>query len=44
LLAHADDTRIVVHPLAEIRDDGSLEPIELMDPAGDPADPVLEIR
>jgi hypothetical protein len=44
LLGHADESRLVIHPLASVRDDGSLEPIEVVDPAGRPADSRLEVR
>jgi tartrate-resistant acid phosphatase type 5 len=44
LLAHADARRVVLHPLAGVRDDGSLEPIDVFDPTGRPAEPKLEIR
>jgi tartrate-resistant acid phosphatase type 5 len=44
LLVDADDSRIVVHPLAGVGDDGALEPIETLDPEGRPCEPVLEIR
>jgi tartrate-resistant acid phosphatase type 5 len=44
LLAHADASRVVLQPLADVRDDGSLEPIELMDPAGRRVAPLVEIR
>jgi hypothetical protein len=44
LLGHADGSRVVVEPLAGVRDDGSLEPIELLDPDGRPCAPKLEIR
>ena len=44
LLAHADERRIVVRPLGDVSDDGTLEPIELLDPQGRPVEPVLEIH
>jgi hypothetical protein len=44
LLAHAGDDRLTVHPIAGLRDDGTLEPVELSDPAGRPCDPVIDIR
>jgi hypothetical protein len=44
LLVDADDGRIVVNPLAGVGDDGSLEPIEPVDPRGRPCEPVIEIR
>jgi tartrate-resistant acid phosphatase type 5 len=44
LLAHADERRLTVHAVSGVRDDGSLEPIELADPAGRARDPVIEIR
>ena len=44
LLAHVDDARVVVEPVAGVRDDGSLEPIEVVDRAGRPADPIIEVR
>ena len=40
LLGHADEERIVLRPVA----DESLAPIEVVDPDGRPADPVIEIR
>jgi tartrate-resistant acid phosphatase type 5 len=43
LLAHADERRLVVRPLASVGDDGSLGPIEVVDPAGRPADSVVEL-
>lgn len=39
LLVDVDDQRLLVRPL-----DGSLEPIEAVDPEGRPVDPALEIR
>jgi hypothetical protein len=39
-----DEGGVVVHPVADVRGDGSLEPIEVVDPDGRPADPVIEIR
>jgi tartrate-resistant acid phosphatase type 5 len=44
LLVHADEDRLVVRPIAGVRDDGSLEPIAPADPEGRPVEPVLEIR
>jgi hypothetical protein len=44
LLADADERRVVLLPLAGIRDDGSLDPIEPVDPDGRRVDPVIEIR
>jgi predicted MPP superfamily phosphohydrolase len=44
LLAHADESRLVVQPLADVREDGSLEPIEVVDREGRPAEPIIEIR
>jgi tartrate-resistant acid phosphatase type 5 len=44
LLVHADERRIVIEPLAGVGADGALEPIELLDPAGRPVDPIIEIR
>jgi hypothetical protein len=44
LLAHADERRMLIHPLAGVGDDGSLEPIEIVDPRGRPSKPALEIR
>jgi hypothetical protein len=34
---------VVVEPLGDVRDDGSLEAIELIDPAGRSSEPRLEI-
>jgi hypothetical protein len=33
-----------VRPIAGVGDDGSLEPVEPVDPQGRPVEPVLEIR
>jgi hypothetical protein len=44
LLVRADDRGLVVRPVADVRDDGSLVPIAPVDPAGRPAEPVIEIR
>jgi hypothetical protein len=44
LLADADESRMVIQPVAGVRDDGSLEPIEIVDPEGRPVEPLLEIR
>ena len=44
LLGHADERRLVVRPLASVGDDGSLGPIEVLDPAGRPADSLVELR
>jgi tartrate-resistant acid phosphatase type 5 len=44
LLGHADERRVVLQALAGVGADGSLEPIEVVDPEGRPSDPVLEIR
>jgi hypothetical protein len=44
LLAHANEGRVVVQPLADVREDGSLEPIEVVDREGRPAEPIIEIR
>jgi hypothetical protein len=44
LLAHADGDRVVVHALAGVGADGSLEPIEPVDPDGRPAAATIEIR
>jgi tartrate-resistant acid phosphatase type 5 len=43
LLGHADEHRVVLEPLANVRDDGSLEPIELVDPHGGRFEPRVEI-
>jgi tartrate-resistant acid phosphatase type 5 len=43
LLGSADDRRLVVRPVAGVREDGSLELIEVIDPEGRPAEPVVEI-
>ena len=40
LLGHADEERIVLRPVA----DESRAPIEVVDPDGRPADPVIEVR
>ena len=39
LLGHADERRVVLRAL-----DGSLEPIDAVDPEGRPVEPTLEIR
>jgi tartrate-resistant acid phosphatase type 5 len=44
LLGRADERGLVVEPVAGVRDDGSLEPIELVAPDGRPSEPRLEIR
>ena len=44
LLGHADERRVVVEPLGGVHEDGSLEPIELVDPDGRPFEPRIEIR
>jgi hypothetical protein len=44
LLGHADERSLVVRPLASVGDDGSLGPIEVVDPAGRPADSLVEVR
>ena len=44
LLAHADERGVVVHPLAGVGEDGSLEPIELVDRDGRPTEPIIEIH
>jgi tartrate-resistant acid phosphatase type 5 len=44
LLARADERSLVVRPLAGVGEDGSFEPIEVVDPSGRPAEPVVEIR
>jgi tartrate-resistant acid phosphatase type 5 len=44
LLGHADESRLLLHPLASVRDDGSLEPIELVDPDGRASEATLEFR
>jgi hypothetical protein len=44
LLTHADEEWIVVHPLAGVGEDGTLEPFEVFDPDGRPAEPAIEIR
>jgi hypothetical protein len=43
LLGRADERRIVLHALADVHEDGTLVPIEPVDPDGRPADPRLEI-
>ena len=43
LLVHADEHRAVVRPIAGVGDDGSLEPIVPVDPAGRRVEPVFEI-
>ena len=44
LLIELDEERAVVHPVGDVRDDGSLELIEMRDPAGRPIPGPLEIR
>jgi tartrate-resistant acid phosphatase type 5 len=44
LLGHADASRVLLHPVAGVRDDGSLEPIAVVDPQGRPAEPSVVIR
>jgi tartrate-resistant acid phosphatase type 5 len=44
LLGHADESRLVIQPLADVREDGSLDPIETVDPEGRPVEPIIEIR
>jgi hypothetical protein len=44
LLAHAGERRLTIHPIAGVRDDGTLEPVGLTDPAGRPCEPVIDIR
>jgi hypothetical protein len=44
LLVEADDDRLLVRPLAGVADDGSLEPIEPVDPEGRAVEPVIEIH
>jgi tartrate-resistant acid phosphatase type 5 len=44
LLAHVDEDRVIVEPLAGMREDGTPEPIELVDREGRPAEPAIEIR
>jgi tartrate-resistant acid phosphatase type 5 len=44
LLVRADERSLVLHPLAAVGDDGSLHPIDVVDPSGSPAEPKLEIR
>jgi hypothetical protein len=43
VLAHVDARRVVLQPLADVREDGSVEPIELVDPAGGRVAPIIEI-
>ena len=43
LLARADERAIVLHALADVHEDGTLEPIEAVDPEGRPADARLDI-
>ena len=43
LLARADDERIRIHPVADVDESGALVPIELVDPAGRPMPPSIEI-
>jgi tartrate-resistant acid phosphatase type 5 len=43
LLGRADEHGVVLEPLAGVNDDGSFEPIELVDPHGRPHEPRLEI-
>jgi tartrate-resistant acid phosphatase type 5 len=44
LLGRADDSTIVLHALADVHDDGTLEPIDTVDPRGRPTPATLEIR
>jgi hypothetical protein len=44
LLARADEQRIVVQPVAGVREDGTLETIDVVDPDGRPVEAGLEIR
>jgi tartrate-resistant acid phosphatase type 5 len=44
LLAHVDEDRVIVEPLAGMREDGTPEPIELVDREGRPVEPAIEIR
>jgi hypothetical protein len=43
LLAHADGRGIRIVPVADVDESGALVPIELMDPAGRPVPPTIEI-
>ena len=43
LLVRADDAAGRIHPVADVDDDGALEPIELVDPGGPPRAAVIEI-
>jgi tartrate-resistant acid phosphatase type 5 len=43
LLVRADSDRVVVHALAGVAADGSLEPIEPLDPDGRPADATITV-
>jgi hypothetical protein len=44
LLADADAERVVVRPVADVDEDGSLRLVEPVDPAGRPAGAVIEVR
>jgi len=44
LLGHADESRLAIQPLADVGEDGSLDPIEIFDREGRPVDPMIEIR
>ncbi|HEV2075526.1 MAG TPA: metallophosphoesterase [Thermoleophilaceae bacterium] len=44
LLVDADEERLLIHPVAEVREDGTLEPIELRDAAGAPVEVPLIVR
>jgi hypothetical protein len=44
LLVRAEQERVVVRPLADVGEDGTLTPIELVDPHGRAVDAAIEIR
>ncbi len=44
LLGHADESRLVIEPLAGVGEDGSLSPIDAVDPQGRRTEPTIEVR
>ena len=44
LLAHVDERRVIIHPVADVGEDGSLEPIEVLDPRGHRTEPSVNVR
>jgi hypothetical protein len=44
LIVEADEERIRVHPVGDVREDGSLEAIELRDPEGGVVETPLVVR